>query len=185
MGYDVLTCSLFLHHLDDAEPRLILAQGRRRDRSTPLDKRSCSGTCCFRAGLDGLPLVDALAGRRHDGPVSVAAAFSIAEVRMLAQHAGLDSASVVRALASSISFVVESLMGPASRCRAFDGADDSIWDGVVIGAGPAGAMAARELALQGGRILLVERKRFPRWKICGACLNAHRLRACARPAWDR
>jgi flavin-dependent dehydrogenase len=63
----------------------------------------------------------------------------------------------------------------------FDGAGDTTWDGVVIGAGPAGAMAARELALLGGRILLVERKRFPRWKICGACLNAHAL-ACLRSA---
>jgi menaquinone-9 beta-reductase len=42
-------------------------------------------------------------------------------------------------------------------------------------------MAARELALLGGRILLVERKQFPRWKICGACLNAHAL-ACLRSA---
>ena len=72
-------------------------------------------------------------------------------------------------------------MGQPRIAPRFDGADDSRWDGVVIGAGPAGAMAARELALQGGRILLVERKRFPRWKICGACLNAHAL-ACLRSA---
>ena len=38
---------------------------------------------------------------------------------------------------------------------------DTSWDGVVIGAGPAGAMAARELALAGRRILLVEKKQFP------------------------
>jgi flavin-dependent dehydrogenase len=60
-------------------------------------------------------------------------------------------------------------------------ADHTPWDCVVIGAGPAGAMAARELALSGKRILLVERKQFPRWKICGACLNAHSL-ACLRSA---
>jgi hypothetical protein len=33
---------------------------------------------------------------RHDGPVSVAAAFSLAEARMLAQRAGLYGASLVR-----------------------------------------------------------------------------------------
>ena len=51
------------------------------------------------------------------------------------------------------------------------------WDGIVIGAGPAGAMAARQLALAGRRVLLVEKKHFPRWKICGACLNGQALAA--------
>jgi menaquinone-9 beta-reductase len=72
-------------------------------------------------------------------------------------------------------------MGLPRVSALFDWADNTPWDAVVIGAGPAGAMAARELALLGGRILLVERKRFPRWKICGACLNAHAL-ACLRSA---
>ncbi len=53
------------------------------------------------------------------------------------------------------------------------------WDAVVIGAGPAGAMAALELARSGVRVLLVEKKRFPRWKVCGACLNGHALAALA------
>ena len=72
-------------------------------------------------------------------------------------------------------------MGLPRVSALFDWADNTAWDAVVIGAGPAGAMAARELALLGGRILLVERKRFPRWKICGACLNGHAL-ACLRAA---
>lgn len=50
-------------------------------------------------------------------------------------------------------------------------AAETIWDAVVIGAGPAGSMAARELARRGIRVLLVERKAFPRAKVCGACLN--------------
>lgn len=45
------------------------------------------------------------------------------------------------------------------------------WDCVVIGAGPAGAMAARQMALLGGHVLLVERKAFPRKKVCGGCLS--------------
>lgn len=45
------------------------------------------------------------------------------------------------------------------------------WDVVVIGAGPAGGLAATLLARQGLRILLIERKKFPRDKVCGGCLS--------------
>lgn len=45
------------------------------------------------------------------------------------------------------------------------------WDVIVVGAGPAGAIAARQLALRGRRVLLLDKKRFPRRKVCGACLN--------------
>ena len=41
---------------------------------------------------------------------------------------------------------------------------------VVIGAGPAGAAAAAELGRAGRRVLLVDRTRFPRDKVCGCCL---------------
>jgi len=57
----------------------------------------------------------------------------------------------------------------------FDAADLTPWDAVVVGAGPAGALAARQLAMGGGRVLLVDKKKFPRWKICGACLNGQAL----------
>jgi flavin-dependent dehydrogenase len=49
------------------------------------------------------------------------------------------------------------------------------WDAAVIGAGPAGALAARELARRGCTVLLIDRASFPRWKVCGCCLNAHAL----------
>ncbi len=45
----------------------------------------------------------------------------------------------------------------------------------MIGAGPAGAVAARQLALQGLQTLLVERQAWPRNKVCGGCLNGHAL----------
>jgi len=54
-----------------------------------------------------------------------------------------------------------------------------LWDAVVIGAGPAGAMAALRLARQGARVLLVEKQRFPRPKVCGCCLNAAALELLA------
>ncbi len=49
------------------------------------------------------------------------------------------------------------------------------WDVIVLGAGPAGALGARRLAMAGARVLLVEKKEFPRRKVCGACLNADAL----------
>jgi menaquinone-9 beta-reductase len=49
------------------------------------------------------------------------------------------------------------------------------WQVVVVGAGPAGAMAAHELARRGLTVLLVDRASFPRWKVCGCCLNGHAL----------
>ena len=51
------------------------------------------------------------------------------------------------------------------------------WDVIVIGAGPAGALAAHQLARCQLRVLLVEKRAFPRWKICGSCLNGVALRA--------
>jgi menaquinone-9 beta-reductase len=49
-----------------------------------------------------------------------------------------------------------------------------VYDVVIVGAGPAGATCAYYLARTGARVLLVERKRFPRDKLCGdaVCTNA-------------
>src|SRR3989338_8100110 len=38
---------------------------------------------------------------------------------------------------------------------------------IVVGAGPAGGTAAREIAARGASVLLLERARFPRDKPCG------------------
>ena len=51
------------------------------------------------------------------------------------------------------------------------------WDVAVIGAGPAGAMAALAAASQGKRVVILERFRIPRYKTCagglvGASVNA-------------
>ena len=51
------------------------------------------------------------------------------------------------------------------------------WDVVVVGAGPAGALAAHGLAMRGLRVLLIEQRHFPRWKVCGACLSLQALAA--------
>jgi flavin-dependent dehydrogenase len=49
-----------------------------------------------------------------------------------------------------------------------DGRD---WDAAVVGAGPAGALAAFELGRAGAEVLLLDRQAFPRWKVCGCCLG--------------
>lgn len=41
------------------------------------------------------------------------------------------------------------------------------FDVIVVGAGPAGSTAARELAASGARVLIVDRAEFPRYKACG------------------
>lgn len=49
------------------------------------------------------------------------------------------------------------------------------YDVAVIGAGPAGALAARRCAAGGARTLLVDRAAFPREKVCGCCVNSAAL----------
>src|SRR5271170_2576557 len=51
---------------------------------------------------------------------------------------------------------------------------------VVIGGGPGGATAAQLLAQSGWSVAIVERKAFPRRKVCGEYLSATNL-----PLFDR
>jgi flavin-dependent dehydrogenase len=53
------------------------------------------------------------------------------------------------------------------------------WDALVIGAGPAGSLAALGLARYGHAVLLVDRACFPRPKVCGCCLNRRALATLA------
>ena len=53
---------------------------------------------------------------------------------------------------------------------------DRLWDVVIVGAGPAGAIAATHLAASHHRVLLLDRKKFPREKVCGDGLLPDALR---------
>ena len=57
---------------------------------------------------------------------------------------------------------------------------DDETDVLVAGAGPAGAVAAHQLARRGLRVMLVERAKLPREKVCGCTLNLHALEALDR-----
>lgn len=49
---------------------------------------------------------------------------------------------------------------------------NEVWDVIVVGAGPAGASAAHDLARAGLRVLLLEKEKVPRYKPCGGGLTA-------------
>ncbi len=46
------------------------------------------------------------------------------------------------------------------------------YDAVVVGSGPAGATSARRLSEGGLKVLVLERKKLPRDKLCAGCLSA-------------
>ncbi|WP_448584251.1 geranylgeranyl reductase family protein [Thermocrinis sp.] len=46
------------------------------------------------------------------------------------------------------------------------------FDAVVVGGGPGGAMSAYELSKGGLKVLLIEKKHLPRFKLCAGCLSA-------------
>jgi len=54
-------------------------------------------------------------------------------------------------------------------------ATGSIYDLIVVGGGPAGAAAAITAVRKGARVMLLERGRFPRHKVCGEFVSAESL----------
>jgi 2-polyprenyl-3-methyl-5-hydroxy-6-metoxy-1,4-benzoquinol methylase len=92
-GYDVVTCSLFLHHLGDTQAVDLLRRMAAAARLVVVNdlERSRLGYALAWAGcrvLSRSPVV------RHDGPASVAGAFTRLEARGLAERAGLEGATV-------------------------------------------------------------------------------------------
>lgn len=93
--FDIVTCSLFLHHLDDDAAAMLLARLYAATRWLLI-------VCDLNRGLGGLAL--AWLGTRllsrstivhTDGPRSVRAAFTRDEARLLAARAGIPHATVV------------------------------------------------------------------------------------------
>ena len=54
------------------------------------------------------------------------------------------------------------------------------FDVIIVGGGPAGACAGVELASAGARVLLAEREKFPREKLCGEFISPECLEHFAR-----
>jgi 2-polyprenyl-3-methyl-5-hydroxy-6-metoxy-1,4-benzoquinol methylase len=95
-GYDVLTCSLFLHHLEEEQVVDLLRRMAAAANGLVLVndlRRSTAGLLLAHAAtrlLTASPVV------HTDGPLSVRAAFTAAEMRRLAERAGLAGATVTR-----------------------------------------------------------------------------------------
>jgi menaquinone-9 beta-reductase len=67
--------------------------------------------------------------------------------------------------------------GPASRARRRGGDTADIADAIIVGAGPAGSAAAYYLASAGLDVLMLEKSRFPREKVCGDGLTPRAVKA--------
>lgn len=95
-GFEVLTCSLFLHHLDSAEAVAMLARMKEKARRLVLVNdlvRSRTGYLMARVGTH---LVSRSPVVHTDGPLSVAAAFTPDEALALANAAGMTGATLTR-----------------------------------------------------------------------------------------
>jgi 2-polyprenyl-3-methyl-5-hydroxy-6-metoxy-1,4-benzoquinol methylase len=93
-GYDAVTCSLFLHHLVEADAVALLANMKRATTHLVLvndlsrSRFSFLGTWLACWTLTRSPVV------RFDGPASVRSAFTPREALALAENAGLEGARV-------------------------------------------------------------------------------------------
>jgi 2-polyprenyl-3-methyl-5-hydroxy-6-metoxy-1,4-benzoquinol methylase len=95
-GYDVITCSLFLHHLEEFDAESML----RSMASAATQMIVASDLRRTRLGYAMALVASRLLTRspivRVDGPLSVAAAFTIEEAQALAARAGLAGTTISR-----------------------------------------------------------------------------------------
>ncbi len=95
-GYDVITCSLFFHHLDESQVvQLLTGMNRAAGRLVLVNDliRSCRG---YLLAWSAARLFSRSYVLHRDGPVSVAAAFTRDEILSLVGQAGLDGATIRR-----------------------------------------------------------------------------------------
>ncbi len=95
-GYDVVTCALFLHHLNDEDAiRLLQAMAEAAGRLAIISDLARSRIGLMLAYL-GTRLLTASAVVHADGPQSVRAAYTVEEACKLATRAGMHNARIAR-----------------------------------------------------------------------------------------
>lgn len=93
-GFDVVTCSLFLHHLSDADAATVLRRMAGAAERLVLVNDLARSRLNYGLVWLGCRLLSRSPVVRFDGPASVRAAFTPAEMLALAERAGLRGAKV-------------------------------------------------------------------------------------------
>jgi SAM-dependent methyltransferase len=95
-GYDIVTCSLFLHHLAEDDAVTLLERMAGSAARLVLVDDLVRGRAGYLLAWLGCRVLSRSSVVRADGPASVAAACAIDEARALARRAGLDGATITR-----------------------------------------------------------------------------------------
>jgi SAM-dependent methyltransferase len=94
--YDVILCSLFLHHLDEEQAVDLLQRMGRATRFQVLVNDLIRSPLGYSLAWAGCRLLSRSPIVHFDGPLSVQGAFQLSEVRALAARAGLEGAVLLR-----------------------------------------------------------------------------------------
>lgn len=94
--YDVVTCSLFLHHLDERDAVRVLRRMGQLTRRLVLVDDLCRSRWGYWMAWFGSRLLTRSPIVHIDGPLSVNGAFTLDEARRLALEAGLTGAHCIR-----------------------------------------------------------------------------------------
>jgi 2-polyprenyl-3-methyl-5-hydroxy-6-metoxy-1,4-benzoquinol methylase len=95
-GYDAIVCSLFLHHLDDSTVQNLLARMMAAAGSVVVVSDLVRSPIAFATTIAATRVLTRSPVVRIDGPLSIRAAFTIPEIRVLAQVAGLTDFTICR-----------------------------------------------------------------------------------------
>lgn len=95
-GFDVITCNLFLHHLDAEQAVHYLRRTAAAARHAVIVDDLCRSWCGYALAWAGCRLLSRSPIVHYDGPLSVEGAFTIAEAAALASRAGLQDAQLRR-----------------------------------------------------------------------------------------
>jgi 2-polyprenyl-3-methyl-5-hydroxy-6-metoxy-1,4-benzoquinol methylase len=95
-GYDAIICSLFLHHLDDSTVQRLLTRMMAATGSVVVVSDLVRSPIALMTTIAATQMLTRSPVVRIDGPLSIRAAFTIDEIRVLAQAAGLTDCTICR-----------------------------------------------------------------------------------------